>query len=220
MNALDLGIRRILLASDVHRPLTPLIDAVAQLAATLDASLAALYVEDLDLIHSAALPFTREIGLLLQGNRPLDSNEVARSLRRDTTRVQQAIAKAAQRLNVPWTFRVEQGRLLRQLLELGGGQELVIAGAVATGGPNTDSIRSGPIVVVGSSSEAGKRSLEVATRLAAGMRCSVHRQSTFDPSARALRPSLVVVAADTSPDAKREIADLARLIGCGLVLSP
>ena len=59
--ARELVIRRILVALDASRHSLAALEAAAELAARLKAELVGLFVEDIDLLRLAGLPFAREI---------------------------------------------------------------------------------------------------------------------------------------------------------------
>ncbi|PKN22384.1 MAG: hypothetical protein CVU64_24985, partial [Deltaproteobacteria bacterium HGW-Deltaproteobacteria-21] len=64
MNAREdkVTIRRILVAMDPSYRSVGALDVAAELAARLGAELSAVFVEDVDLLHLAELPFAMEIG--------------------------------------------------------------------------------------------------------------------------------------------------------------
>ena len=63
--------------------------AAAALAAEMDAELAGLFVEDINLQHLIGLPFAREFSLLTGAGRPLSQGDVERSWRREAEAMQQ-----------------------------------------------------------------------------------------------------------------------------------
>lgn len=103
-------IRRILLALDAAADSPAALGAAIELAARLDAELLGLFIEDIDLLRLAALPFARELSLTSAARRPLQNTEVERALRARAARAEEALAAAATRLNVRWSFRVTRGR--------------------------------------------------------------------------------------------------------------
>ena len=75
------GFRRILVALDASRESDAALAAAAELAQQLDAELMGLFIEDIDLLNLAALPFSREVAVLSLSGRGLDPERVARELR-------------------------------------------------------------------------------------------------------------------------------------------
>lgn len=108
-------IRRILLALDAVAHSPQLLDTASRLAARLDAELHALFVEDANLLRLAGLPFAREVRLTSATTRKLQNPEMERALRAQATRAQQALAVAAGRMNVRWSFRVTRGEVAAEV---------------------------------------------------------------------------------------------------------
>lgn len=108
-------IRRILLALDTatHSPAT--FEAATALAARLDADLHALFVEDINLLRLAALPFARETRLASATTRRLQNPDMEQALRAEATRAQAALATVAARMNVRWSFHVTRGQMAAQV---------------------------------------------------------------------------------------------------------
>lgn len=108
-------IRRILLALDTVSQSLASLEAATTFAARLDAELQALFVEDINLLHAAALPFAREMRLTSATKRLLQDQDMERALRAEAARAQAALAAAATRLNVRWSFRVARGQVAAQV---------------------------------------------------------------------------------------------------------
>src|SRR5690606_16660921 len=71
--------RRIIVGLEPRPHAEPLISAAAALAERLPAELLGLFVENVELLHFAALPFAREVGLASGMRRPLDVAAMERS---------------------------------------------------------------------------------------------------------------------------------------------
>lgn len=99
----------------------PELEAAVALARSLDAELLGLFVEDLDLLRFAALPFAHEIGTASATRRRLDSASLERELRAHAAEAARRLAGAAARERVPSAFRVARGLLLDVLLAEAGG---------------------------------------------------------------------------------------------------
>jgi hypothetical protein len=89
------------------------LDAVVETAAALEAELAGLFVENVELLHFAGLPFAREIGAF--SARALDVRTMERRLRSQAEEARRALAAAAEGKPLRWTFRVERGSVLEQV---------------------------------------------------------------------------------------------------------
>jgi hypothetical protein len=100
------SIRRITVVQEAVQAARTL-DAVAQAAAALEAELTGLFVEDVELLHFAGLPFAREIGAF--SARALDVRTMERRLRSQAEEARRALAAAAEGKPLRWSFRVERG---------------------------------------------------------------------------------------------------------------
>lgn len=108
-------IRRILLTLDTAAHSLAAVEAATALAAHLDAELYALFVEDINLLHLAGLPFAREMRLTSATTRRLQNPDMERALRAEATRAQVTLATVAKRLNVRWSFQVTRGQVAAQV---------------------------------------------------------------------------------------------------------
>ena len=108
-------IRRILLALDTATHDLAAFEAATALAAHLDAELHALFVEDINLLRLAALPFARETRLMSATTRRLQNLDMEHALRAEATRAQATLATVATRLHVRWSFQVTRGQVAAQV---------------------------------------------------------------------------------------------------------
>jgi nucleotide-binding universal stress UspA family protein len=114
--AFEPAIRRILVALDASLHSLAALEAASELADTLKAELVGIFVEDINLLHLAGLPFAREISALTVSGRPLDSLSMERELRMQAERVRQTLAGVAGRRQLRWSFRVVRGQVATELL--------------------------------------------------------------------------------------------------------
>jgi hypothetical protein len=110
-------IRRILIALDASGSSLAALEAACALAARLEAELIGLFVEDVQLLRLAALPFAREVGVFSARRRPLGSVQMQRLLRAQAAWAQAALAAAAARRSLRWSFRVVRGEVTQSVLE-------------------------------------------------------------------------------------------------------
>lgn len=94
----------------------PELEAAVALARSADAELLGLFVEDLDLLRFAALPFAHEIGTASAARRRLDTASLERELRAHALEAERRLAGVAARGRVPSAFRVARGLLLDVLI--------------------------------------------------------------------------------------------------------
>ncbi len=127
-------IRRILVAIDASPQSLAALEAAAELAADLDAELVGIYVEDINLIRLAALPVVLETGEASARTRRLESSRMDRQLRSQAARAAQAMALAASRAQVRWTFTVARGSIEAELLQAASEADLFILGRAGWSG--------------------------------------------------------------------------------------
>lgn len=112
----QLVIRRILVAVDTSAHSMAALDVAARLAAAMEAELAGLFVEDVNLIRLAALPFAKEICWPSSTRRVLDEVRMERELRLLASQARRALATAAENVDAQWSFRVVRGTVSEEVL--------------------------------------------------------------------------------------------------------
>jgi nucleotide-binding universal stress UspA family protein len=220
-------IRRILLALDTATHSLAAVEATTALAARLDADLHALFVEDINLLRLAALPFARETRLTSATTCRLQNPDMERALRAEATRAQATLATVATRLHVRWSFHVTRGQVAAQVRAAAMETDLV-ALTFPAGAPaglthvaaTMETIMRGapcpllmlppgagihpPFVVVYDGSPASARALRLATQLAQAEATGVTvLLATVEPSAlRRLRSETDALLAGTKVTAR------------------
>lgn len=187
-NQHELVIRRILVAVDTSAHSLAALDAAARLASSMEAELTGLFVEDVNLIRLAALPFAKEICWPSSSRRVIDEVRMERELRLLASQARRALATAAEKVNAEWVFRVVRGTVTEEVLNAALEADLLSLGrasrpltrrvrlgstaqAVAIQAPRSVLIaRKGadpelPIVVTYDGSDAGARVLNAAVRM-------------------------------------------------------
>lgn len=119
---------RIWIALDESPRSSAALTAAVTLAQALDAELAGLFVEDVDLHHLFGLPFAREFSALTGAVRPLTQGDVERAWRREAEALQRLLAEAAERQRLRWSFRVARGRVSAEMRTLAHSFDLVVIG--------------------------------------------------------------------------------------------
>ncbi len=184
----DLVIQRILVALDASPHSLAALEAAAELAASLNAELLGLFVEDVNLLRLTELPFSQEIGLFSTRRRRLGAAQLERQFRAQADRMRRRLARIASRREIPWSFRVVRGVIASELLQAALEADLLILGrrggsltirrrlgstarAILTRAPRLTLIlqhgtRLGlPVVVVYDGSVAAQKALAVAAYL-------------------------------------------------------
>ncbi len=134
--------RRILVGLDSSAPSMAALDAAIRLATELEAELEGLFVEDVNLLHFAGLPFTRVIDAASTRTREIDRPDLEHALRARAEQVRRTLAAAAGE-RVSWSFRVVRGRVEDEFLAAAREADLVSIGFVGDrpgGGAGTGSL--------------------------------------------------------------------------------
>lgn len=85
----------------------------------MEAELLGLFIEDLELLHFAALPFAREIGAASALAREVDLAGMERLMRERADDLRRSLAEALASGQVSWSFRVARGTVAGELLAAG-----------------------------------------------------------------------------------------------------
>ncbi len=127
----DRALRRILVALDTSSASLDALSAAAALAARIGAELEGLFVEDVNLLRLAGLPFAVELSLPSGAGRPMARVDMEAELRALAAQAREAMAKAAGPHRVTWSFRVVRGQVTVEVLEAAGGADLLVLGRTA-----------------------------------------------------------------------------------------
>lgn len=127
--------RRILVAADGSSESRVVLGAAARLAASLQAELAGLFVEDVELLRLAGLPFAREASVSSGVFRRLEASDVERQFRVAAEQAREAFREAVAPWGLRSTFRVARGRVIPEILAAALGADLTAAGKRSGHGP-------------------------------------------------------------------------------------
>lgn len=109
------GPRRILVALDASSHSHAALAAAVALAERLHSELQGIFVEDINLLRLAELPFAREVRFG-QAARPLHGEDVQRGLRARAAVLRRELEEAAEQNKVSSTFRVVRGAVAGELI--------------------------------------------------------------------------------------------------------
>jgi nucleotide-binding universal stress UspA family protein len=159
--------RRILVAIDTSPHGSAALEVAARLATELRAELQGLFVEDINLLRLAGLPFTREIDYPSGTSRPLDIEAMEQTLRTRAEGVRRAIAETARRTSLRWSFRTSRGNLAQTMLTESLEADLLLIGREESSPSTSRAIaHQGPIMVIDEGSCSSNRLMDTAQRLA------------------------------------------------------
>jgi nucleotide-binding universal stress UspA family protein len=184
----EFAVRRILVALDASTHSLAALAAAVELAAAMEAELEGLFVEDVNLLRLAALPFAREVRHTASLE-ALDSARMERALKAQAAQAREALAAAAGRAQVHWSFRVVRGEVAQEVLQAAAQADLLTLGK--QGRSRSPGARLGstalrvalhapgalllvehgapggqPVLVLYDGSEVAERALDAAARLA------------------------------------------------------
>ncbi|MDX1664253.1 MAG: universal stress protein [Candidatus Promineifilaceae bacterium] len=114
---MELAIQQILVALDNSTHSLAALHAAARLAATVHAKLLGLFVEDINLLRLASLPFAREVRWPTAREEKLDREQMEHDLRLRASQARRALAYAADQVEAEWSFRVVRGVVSKEVLE-------------------------------------------------------------------------------------------------------
>jgi len=164
------------------------LEAAAEMASRLKAELIGIFVEDINLLHMAGLPFAEEIRLY--STEKLDTAQLERLLRHQAQQAREMLEHTAQPRTLRHTFRVLRGLVPEQVIQAALEADMLVLGrsgrspscrkglgstartALSEGSMNVLLMRpgvtaaEGPLLVLYDASEASKRALTTALEIA------------------------------------------------------
>jgi hypothetical protein len=187
-----LRIRRLLLALDSTCTDDECLTIAVELAARLEVDLAGLFVEDINVLRSASLPFVRQVSPLTASPHPFDLADTERELKGFAARLERHLSSAADQRRVKWSFQVVRGIASREVAQAALESDLV---AIAETAPRSlaysstsrtvrEAVREagrtvlllrpgvkveGPIVLIYDGSPASDEAMDVALKLLVGI---------------------------------------------------
>ncbi len=207
-----------------------------QLAELLSAELFGVFVEEIEALRLAALPFAalvEKTGRLA----PLRPATVEAAWKSAATRAESGLSNAARRARIPASFGVARGRLLSELLAVSRARDVILLGET-----RAQTSMPGPVAVVAESRDVARRLLPVAEALGArtlrvvlpadgdeppvsgsGKPIAVRRSEPFDAEAlgdvlQRMGARLAIVSADEPWLSDRALGELRRRAGCPIAL--
>jgi len=121
--------RRIVLAIDASLPSLEAARTAAELARALGAELVGVFVEDLNLLRLAALPFAREVRVPDGSEHVLEQARLEAELRALAAWARAELARAATAAHVRWSFEVRRAALPEAVLAAAGESDLLVLGS-------------------------------------------------------------------------------------------
>lgn len=121
-------IRRILVAIDATPSSSVVLETAAQLARGCNAELNGIFVEDINLLRLAGLPFARELTWSTAMEVHLDYQRMERALRGRGAHAQQAVVNITTQLKLHASLQIVRGQVAQELLRAAENADLLILG--------------------------------------------------------------------------------------------
>ncbi|MDH5513638.1 MAG: hypothetical protein OEY45_00580 [Gammaproteobacteria bacterium] len=125
-------VRRILVTLNAAGSGQPALEAAVRLAAILGAELEGVFVEDIDLIRLAELPFLRELRPTSLAEESISTQRMQRELRTLARHAERMLEQAAREVGVRWTFQVWRGRAEAASLTKAFSADIISLGRVSS----------------------------------------------------------------------------------------
>jgi hypothetical protein len=161
--------RRIAITLDAFEVSPAALERVVLLAERMGAQLEGIFVEDIDLIQIAELPFLREFRSVSRSEDMINLHRMEQELRVLARRAERLLGEQASRHNVAWSFRVWRGSIDTDLLSADIEADIFALTCLGAGLVRMPKLRaaSTAVSVVFNGTDASKRALDAAISLAA-----------------------------------------------------
>jgi nucleotide-binding universal stress UspA family protein len=125
-------LQRILVALNASPHSQAALDAAVRLAATFEAEVRGLFVEDETLLRTARLSFTKEVRAYTTSPRRLTDRRMQRTLRYQAEYAEHTLQYAAEQAEVEYDFDTVEGDVTRELLRAADEADLLVLGKTST----------------------------------------------------------------------------------------
>jgi hypothetical protein len=170
------GTRRIAVTLDAFDLNVIALDQAARLAERMGARLEGIFVEDIDLLQLAELPFLREIRRSSRSVTAMNPLRMEQEFRVLARRAERLLGEQAARHNVAWSFRIWRGSIDAELLDAVMEVDILALSRLGSALTRGHPARAGhnAIAVMYGDSEAAARALETAAGMAAEQKAGLN----------------------------------------------
>ncbi len=212
------------------------LDMAAALAAECQAHLETLFIEDVNLLTLAELPFASELDRTSGELRRVDPTNMASALQAQARRVQQALKSASDSRGVQCSLRVVRGHYIREVTSLSGADVLFMSTSprlavthrfrLSAPGRTAQARRAAPVCVYCNGSAAAERAVALAGELAVLLDTAlVVLRTDREPTVavdrvRELTRAVRAVQFETVTDPEQAIRMQLKSTGCMLLVMP
>ncbi len=207
------------------------LESIVRLAAGYEAKVTGVFIEDVDMLRAARLPFARELCRATNVVRSADSTEIERALKKRAAQVRDLIARTAEQAGAKWSFEVIRQPKARAVLELAMQTDVTVFAAASAhhyhGRTVPDIAASSArhpmsgesIVILVDQCAASRRVLQVAHILAAKRHIPIHAvtiaatRDELDRLAEQLQTSADIAASHINGLCRPQFNDIVRAAG-------
>lgn len=111
----NMPVRRVVIALESSCENLRALERAAEIAVRTNAALHAVFIEDIQLLNAASLPFTRQVSVLSAPGGGFDPRDVEIALTAMAERARRCLKDLAERMGVPWSFEIVRGDRLSAL---------------------------------------------------------------------------------------------------------
>ena len=162
--------RALLVALDPSGDSLNLLETAVALAGQLDADLEALFLEDVDLLRIADLPWSFEVTLSSAEERKTSSQAIGRALEARAADARSRLQNAAAQTRIRWSFRTVRGRRMQTVFAEASASDLLLIGHTRRGTSDTRLQQAArprhAVYAAYEGSDSAQRALSVARELA------------------------------------------------------
>lgn len=119
-------INHILVALDDSKKAIGLLRVAADIAAALDANLMGLFVEDIELLKAAELPFFKEININTRRSRRIDRLTIEQILRGRVSEIRAEAERIFEETQIEWTLTITRGVVANEIQRAAADADLLI----------------------------------------------------------------------------------------------
>ncbi|MCB8945080.1 MAG: universal stress protein [Ardenticatenaceae bacterium] len=135
MNQKPATIQRIAVALDTSPHSRAALLAAVKVAAQLQAQLIGIFVEDLNLLRLAQLPFAHEVRYASPTPQKLDTGQLEMQLHSQANHAREELRQIAETHNLAWSFQVLRGMVAAELLAAAQDADLLVLGRTGRPAP-------------------------------------------------------------------------------------
>ena len=181
--------RRIAITLDAFEVSARALEQAVRLAERMGAQLEGIFIEDIDLIQIAELPFLKEVRSVSRSEHVIDPARMEQELRVLARRAERLLSEQATRHNVAWSFRTWRGSIDSDLLAVDIEADVFALTRLGAALRRSRALptRSTAVSVLFTGTEASVRALQAAIKLATDPHREINVLLPADGDAEAAR---------------------------------